>query len=239
MAGWGDAVVDSVYEGERDAKGRPEGQGTLRFSEGTVYEGQWKAGKQDGVGTLRRASGEVYEGEYRLGQRTGKGKLRYADGASYEGEWKANAMEGFGTYTFTDGSTYEVSGASPSHPAPVPLAPTWLLPGSHLAPACLCSPPRACDVNGRSLASCCAQGEWKGGERTGKGTMRWSDGEIEVGRYVSGEQVGEGMRWADHWKGPKRVKDGQVAELISMEEARRVAERVGVPMPAIRSRVEP
>lgn len=189
MAGWGDAVVDSVYEGERDAKGKPEGKGTLRFSEGTVYEGQWRGGKQDGYGTLRRASGEVYEGEYKNGQRTGRGKLRYPDGASYDGQWKQGAMEGEGTYTFTDGSTYS--------------------------------------------------GEWKGGERTGKGTMRWSDGEIEVGRYVEGEQMGEGMRWAEHWKGPKRVRDGQVAELISMEEARKVAERVGVPMPPIRSRVEP
>ena len=37
----------------------------------------------------------------------------------------------------------------------------------------------------------------------------------------------------------KIVRDGEVLQSMPMDEARKIAERVGVLMPAIRSRVEP
>ena len=70
-------------------------------------------------------------------------------------------------------------------------------------------------------------------------TMRWADGEVEVGMYRAGAHVGEGFRLAPHWKAPKRLQDGMIKDIITVEDARKIAARIGVPMPALRSRVQP
>ena len=57
-----------VYEGERNEAGEKEGYGTMRFDNGDVYEGEYKADKNDGRGTYRNASGDVYEGEWKGGE---------------------------------------------------------------------------------------------------------------------------------------------------------------------------
>ena len=40
-----------VYKGERNVAGEREGYGTVRFANGDVYEGEWKAGEKEGRGT--------------------------------------------------------------------------------------------------------------------------------------------------------------------------------------------
>ena len=110
----GNAMIDSgevqegVYEGERNAAGEYEGYGTMRFAEGTVYEGKWKGGKREGRGTLRLANGDVYEGEYKGDKFEGRGTYRHTDGDVYEGEFKAAKKEGRGTYRYASGAV-EVS----------------------------------------------------------------------------------------------------------------------------------
>ena len=50
--------------------GVKEGQGSLRFADGTTprggggatYEGEWRGGKREGRGVARSANGDVYEG---------------------------------------------------------------------------------------------------------------------------------------------------------------------------------
>ena len=72
-------VVEGVYEGEYNAAGERramarcglptatctrgsgrdevEGRGTMRYADGDVYEGEWKADKKEGRGTYRFANG--------------------------------------------------------------------------------------------------------------------------------------------------------------------------------------
>lgn len=49
-----------------------------RFSNGDMYEGQWKNGKPDGIGTMTYMLGGSYEGEWKNGKRDGKGVMRFA-----------------------------------------------------------------------------------------------------------------------------------------------------------------
>ena len=92
------------YEGERNEAGEKEGRGTLRYPDGGVYEGEYKAGLKEGRGTHRMADGDVYEGEYKAGQMEGRGTFRWANGNVYEGEFKANMFEGRATYRLNDGN---------------------------------------------------------------------------------------------------------------------------------------
>jgi hypothetical protein len=96
-------VQEATYEGEYNAAGQREGRGTVRYADGEVYEGEWKADKMEGHGTYRAAHGDVYEGEWKADKMEGRSTMRYADGDVYEGEYKANKKEGRGTYRFANG----------------------------------------------------------------------------------------------------------------------------------------
>ena len=50
---------------------------------------------------------------------------------------------------------------------------------------------------------------------------------------VSSVGVGEGVRWAADGQTAVRLQDGDPVEAISLEEARRLVERLGLPMPAL------
>jgi hypothetical protein len=57
-------------------------------------------GEPDGRGTFKYADGSVYEGEFRGGRREGRGAMTFAqDGSTFVGEWKAGKQHGGGTFT--------------------------------------------------------------------------------------------------------------------------------------------
>jgi len=71
------------YEGLRDAKGKRQGQGKMKYDSGNIYEGPFVNDK--------------YQGE--------NGIYKWADGDQYEGQWKNGERNGFGIYRQADGST--------------------------------------------------------------------------------------------------------------------------------------
>ena len=99
----------SVYEGQRNAAGKPEGYGKCRFANGNVYEGQFKAGKKEGHGKLTYAygvgGGAVFEGEFKDNDREGPGTMRYNDGMVKVGFYKLNKAAGEGVKWEADGAT--------------------------------------------------------------------------------------------------------------------------------------
>lgn len=60
----------------------------ITYSNGDVYEGEWKEGKRHGQGKITWPTGVVYEGNWKEGKRTGKGKYTWTSGAVYEGDWE-------------------------------------------------------------------------------------------------------------------------------------------------------
>ena len=71
----------------------------------------------------------------------------------------------------------------------------------------------------------------------GRSKHRFANGEVTVCFYKADEPVGEGVKWSADGQTAWRLRDGdevhdgQVVEEISLEEARRIAEAVGVPEP--------
>ena len=59
----------------------------MRYRNGNVYEGEWKAGMKEGRGVFRfAAAGDVYDGEWAAGAIEGYTELRlkrYASGNVY------------------------------------------------------------------------------------------------------------------------------------------------------------
>jgi len=80
--------------------------GTMEWSCGVCYEGDFLDGKVTGRGTLKHPGRFSYEGEFRDGQAHGKGAATFLDGLSYFGDYKDGLPHGFGVSRDADGSTY-------------------------------------------------------------------------------------------------------------------------------------
>ncbi|OUO01360.1 MORN repeat-containing protein [Bacteroides clarus] len=77
------------------------------YSNGNIYEGEWKKGVPNGLGKMIYANGNIYEGNWISGIIEGKGKMTYANGDIYEGTWKMSTPNGFGKMTHKNGDWYE------------------------------------------------------------------------------------------------------------------------------------
>jgi len=146
------------YIGEfKDA--RRDGNGILFLPGGRKLEGVWENGEII-EGTYTQPDGTEYVGHWKFLERNGQGELTYPDGSKYIGEFKSGHKHGKGTMTYPDGRKYI--------------------------------------------------GDFKFGERTGNGTMIYPDGRKYIGEFKDGERSGHGtLIYPDGKKLVGEFKDGE------------------------------
>ena len=80
-------------------------QGTYRYKNGDIYEGEWLNELKTGRGRLKLANGELYEGDFWEGMKQGTGMYRWgAD--TYWGQFAGDKREGLGVYEWGEGASY-------------------------------------------------------------------------------------------------------------------------------------
>ncbi len=91
---------NGVYEGEGTLfTKKRHGKGTMTYSNGSIYEGEWKDDQRCGIGELRKSSvanSSSYKGEWRDDKLNGQGTFN-DNYTSYEGEFKDGEYNGNGT----------------------------------------------------------------------------------------------------------------------------------------------
>ncbi len=101
-----------VYEGEFSGFYR-HGEGKMTYAEsGNTYVGSFVEDKISGVGVYESFDGSRYEGEFSDGKKSGNGKFTWSDGTYYEGGFLDNMKHGTGKHVWADGSSYEGEYAS-------------------------------------------------------------------------------------------------------------------------------
>lgn len=95
------------YEGEFSKSGKRHGFGRMKYTDGCVYEGEWKHGQRHGTGRFAWDNGEFYEGTFVKGEITGTGKYCWPDGRNYEGDFVNGDMHGRGKMIWPDGREYD------------------------------------------------------------------------------------------------------------------------------------
>jgi len=100
---WG----EGIYTGEVGAGMTPHGQGSVIWSTGTKYEGEWDNGRLHGLGIYIWPSGSIYKGEFKKNKREGKGHYTWANRNQHIGEWKAGSADGKGSFIWATGEKYE------------------------------------------------------------------------------------------------------------------------------------
>jgi len=97
---------NNVYEGEVTAADRRDGLGKNTWSNGDVYEGEWKDDMQNGMGRNVWVDGSIYIGQYIQNKKHGIGDYQWDDHSRYVGEWQDDKMHGVGKYSWPDGKYY-------------------------------------------------------------------------------------------------------------------------------------
>ncbi|NRA49070.1 MAG: caspase family protein, partial [Phaeodactylibacter sp.] len=151
------------YEG-RFRDGKPQGKGTLFFSDGREYAGDWKNGFKEGRGILTYPNGDKYTGDFRDNKFHGRGIMAYANANRYEGQWVNGQQAGKGTYHFANGDRYEGGFMSGHFNG---LGAMYYSDGSIY------------------------KGQWKDNYRHGRGNLSFTDGEEIVGEWSNGQYLAD------------------------------------------------
>ncbi|KAG0483666.1 hypothetical protein HPP92_011750 [Vanilla planifolia] len=159
------------YTGQWSFDGLQHGTGKYLWTDGCMYEGQWRRGTTFGQGKFSWPSGATYEGHFKAGFMDGFGTHTASSGHTYRGSWSMNHKHGHGTKYFSNGDFYDGE---------------WRvdLPDGH---------GRYIWANGDEYS-----GEWRAGIIHGKGSFVWAAGERYDGGWEVGRPAGSGtFRWAD------------------------------------------
>ena len=155
------------YVGEyRDDK--PNGQGTWTYPDGAKYVGEHKDGNKHGQGTYTHPNGEKYVGEFRDDKSNGQGTYTFPNGQKYVGEYKDDKKHGQGTYTFPSGEKYVGEYKDDKKHGQ----------GTYTFPS------------GEKYV-----GEHKDGKQNGLGTYTYRDGRKYIGEFRDGDYHGQGTLW--------------------------------------------
>ena len=155
----------SVYEGEINDVVR-DGNGVLTYANGDVYEGEFDDDMISGNGRLTCMSGDVYEGGFKNGERSGKGSIFYADGTVFEGEFANGRKNGYGVFT-GNGTSYE----------------------GYYVDDIKEGTGKQVFSNGDTY-----EGEYRNDMRNGHGVYTWNDGGYYDGEFKDNIQHGKGKR---------------------------------------------
>ena len=212
-----------VYEGDldltqKDEKKQRHGAGSLRWLDGSSYEGQFVHGNLHGHGIYRHATGDVYEGEFRDDEEHGFGIYTQPSGYVYAGQWDAGDKTGEASELECDGAVYIGEWKKDSYDGP---GKKWFASGNFY------------------------EGQWKDGDFHGLGYLfDHRDEAACVSRWREDSPVSPGISWVSSsgvcWDSARVVRfvdltDGsyqiEVERLVSVEEARKLTEEMGAAVP--------
>ena len=75
-------------------------------------------------------------------------------------------------------------------------------------------------------------GEYADGKKHGTGTYTYASGAVEVDRWEAGARVGQGVKWSADRAQAWEMQDGKPGRSIPLDEAAKIAERIGLPPPS-------
>ena len=82
------------------------GQGHMKYDDGSEYIGQWKDGKRHGYGRWKLANGAEFVGDWQDDERKGRAVYIFVNRARYAIEWTGDEPQTNGPWAWSDGGKY-------------------------------------------------------------------------------------------------------------------------------------
>jgi len=191
------------YTGMVNHSGKPSGNGTMRFNDGSVYNGEWQNSVMFGVGVCTYADGLTkYDGAWENGMPHGQGYFIYSNNDRYDGSWINGCMEGRGVYTFQNSEKYDGGWKENKHHG-----------------------------NGKFTyeSGNIYDGQWRYGKREGHGIFKYANGDEFAGEYCNDRKEGLGVyRWANEELDIKAYSKDLPSEGVRFGSDRRKAWKVRI-----------
>jgi hypothetical protein len=177
---------DGTYEGEwyYDSYQICRKNGKKIYTNGDVYEGEWKRNYKEGKGKMIYANGDIYEGEWDYDHHSEQGEMIYENGDIFEGRWYKTPRDGIMKYA--NGDVYK---------------------GGFLENTESCGLGEMIYRNGDVY-----KGFWLNGKKNGQGKMIYSNGSIYEGHWKDDMKHGtgefilkRGCGFLGHWKNDKKI----------------------------------
>lgn len=103
-----DGVPTSGWVSSSDGSNGKLKENTIKYSDGSLYEGGIVNVMRSGEGKLTYANGDVYEGYFSENELNGEGSVLYANGDTYEGQFKDGKKNGYGILKYKTDGGYDV-----------------------------------------------------------------------------------------------------------------------------------
>ena len=153
----------SSYRGNF-ARGKLQGYGKMKYSNGNIYEGEWKNDLKTGRGTMKFINNDSYVGNFSDDKFWGKGIYRYNTGDLFDGSWVNGQAHGKGKYVFADKEKYEGDFFKGQFEG---VGAFYYADGSIFI------------------------GNWKDNKRNGEGKLHYKDGRKIAGNWLDDQMVDE------------------------------------------------
>ena len=102
----GDILEDTKDDSNKSLRVR-HGNGTMKYSNGCKYTGEWIKDLKDGTGEYVWPDGRKYKGQFKVGNMHGQGEMTWPDGRKYVGEYNVDMIHGHGIVVLPDGRAFE------------------------------------------------------------------------------------------------------------------------------------
>lgn len=153
------------------------------------FSGILKEGVRDGVGKLEWSNGDVYEGDFKNGLRHGKGTMVELNGKrKYEGTWVLSQKEGKGVEMFSNGDKYTGDFSGDRFHGQGEL----ITKGGHYTGSFKNGLRDGFGIM-QFRTNCRYEGFWCKGRMEGKGLYIWADARKYEGEWLNGERTGMGV----------------------------------------------
>ena len=104
---------DFTYEGDIEKieeRFMFEGKGIMRWTDGSIYKGEWKKGKMHGLGEYKWSPDHFYKGYYKEGKKHGAGKFYTSPSKFLKGDWEKGDKHGLFLVVEVSGGEQKVVG---------------------------------------------------------------------------------------------------------------------------------
>lgn len=199
----------SWYIGEVSQESIPNGVGYMLNSDGSYFEGNFKAGKPNGYGQLLSQKGMICSGDWEDGD-IRHGNIKFDNGKFYSGEIENLMPHGKGKEESAEYLYQGMFAGGLKHGAGHVM---WIDDNWYEG-----------DFNKGKIEGLGThvwedkvyKGEWKGNKMHGKGELVWKDGRKYQGSMVNGIREGFGTMWegdrefSGYWKDGKEDGKGKL-----------------------------
>ena len=186
----------------------PTGEGTYYYSDGSFHDGNWDDGQLQGHGSYTDQHGGKFIGEFVDSIINGQGSYKYSDGSIFVGSWLDEEFQGQGIFTDEDGNQFtgrwndnifsgQISIINDTREIYVGSGDQYVgsWTGRYDVNDVFVSPEFYNELDGMRNGQGCYTfsdgsiytGEFHHNEIHGLGRLEYADGEIEYGKWISGE----------------------------------------------------